>query len=244
MKDQRLLLKKSLLNNIPAIIFQGRDHCAPEILKSAAAIYQQNGCSVEFLYDFENLVNNFKSYHTEQKENLIIPDLNDSRDIKALIKCIYEDIPVVVFQGTDHCALEILKSAASIYQQNSYGKEFLSDFDSLMKDFEKYSQTNTNAIKLPDLSETEKDFVREDMKSDFENAVKNGNISRLAQMREQGYRPPLEAIKALSDSFSENTCVAVQKIFGIHLPDAQLKLNLFDYTDISCNLSRGVERSV
>lgn len=35
MKDQKELLKKCLVNDIPAIVFQGSDSCAVEILQAA-----------------------------------------------------------------------------------------------------------------------------------------------------------------------------------------------------------------
>lgn len=190
MKDQRVLLKKCLENKIPAIVLKGTDRCALKIMQSAGDIYKKNGCSMEFLYDFENLVKNFKGFHAEYKNELVMPSLYETPNVKALNKCIYEDIPVIVFQGTDNCASEILKSAKSIYQEDGYSEKFLAGFDSFIKDFEEYSQFNANSIKLAGLSETEKDFVREDMDYDFENAVKNGNISHLTQMKELGYHFP------------------------------------------------------
>ena len=36
MKDQKELLKKCLVNDIPAIVFQGSDSCAVEILQQLA----------------------------------------------------------------------------------------------------------------------------------------------------------------------------------------------------------------
>lgn len=53
MKDQRLLFRKSLLNDIPAIIFQGKDCCAAEILGSAVDIYKEK----EFLLSFYMILN-------------------------------------------------------------------------------------------------------------------------------------------------------------------------------------------
>ena len=42
MKDQKELLKKCLVNDIPAIVFQGSDSCAVEILQAAENIYRKN----------------------------------------------------------------------------------------------------------------------------------------------------------------------------------------------------------
>ena len=55
MKDQKELLKKCLVNDIPAIVFQGSDSCAVEILQAAENIYRKNGCSPEFLIDFHEM---------------------------------------------------------------------------------------------------------------------------------------------------------------------------------------------
>ena len=43
MKDQKSLLAKCLHNDIPAIVFQGSDSCAIEILQAAEKIYRKNG---------------------------------------------------------------------------------------------------------------------------------------------------------------------------------------------------------
>ena len=45
MKDQRKLLNSCLNNEIPAVVFQGTDICAVEILKAAQDIYRKHGCS-------------------------------------------------------------------------------------------------------------------------------------------------------------------------------------------------------
>ena len=77
MKDQNKLLKKCILNDIPAIVFQGTDGCAIEILQAAADIYKKNGCSEEFLYDFKQLIENFKGYQAENPKEIKVPALTD-----------------------------------------------------------------------------------------------------------------------------------------------------------------------
>ena len=52
MKDQIRLLRDCFHNEIPAVVFQGNDSCAGEILEAAKKIYQKHGCSQEFLYDW------------------------------------------------------------------------------------------------------------------------------------------------------------------------------------------------
>lgn len=79
MKDQKELLKKCLVNDIPAIVFQGSDSCAVEILQAAENIYRKNGCSPEFLIDFhENVVENFRAYQQENSVATKLPDLTTS----------------------------------------------------------------------------------------------------------------------------------------------------------------------
>ena len=79
MKDQKSLLAKCLHNDIPAIVFQGSDSCAMEILQAAEKIYSKNGCSPEFLKDFhENVVENFKAYQQENQSEIKLPDLTPS----------------------------------------------------------------------------------------------------------------------------------------------------------------------
>lgn len=79
MKDQNNLLKKCLNNDIPAIVFQGSDSCAVEILQAAEAIYRKHGCSPEFMKDFhENVVENFKAYQQEKTSEIKLPDLTES----------------------------------------------------------------------------------------------------------------------------------------------------------------------
>lgn len=51
MKDQIRLLRDCFHNEVPAVVFQGNDSCAGEILEAAKEIYQKHGCSEEFLYD-------------------------------------------------------------------------------------------------------------------------------------------------------------------------------------------------
>ena len=51
MKDQLRLLRDCINNDRPAVVFQGDDFCAPEILEAAKEIYCKHGCSEEFLFD-------------------------------------------------------------------------------------------------------------------------------------------------------------------------------------------------
>lgn len=188
MKDQRLLLRKCQLNEIPAVIFQGKDYCALEIMGAAKDIYKNHGCGMEFLYDFDSLIRNFEGYQIKHRSALARPKLVKMESLKLLVNdCIYTDKPVIVLQGSDACAVEILKSANDIYKQKGCSKTFQKGFESLINDFEEYREKNLANIKLPGLSDTEKEFIREDMDYDFDNAVKNGNLAHLTIMKELGY---------------------------------------------------------
>ncbi len=66
-------------------------------------------------------------------------------------------------------------------------KTFQKGFESLINDFEEYRELYFDNMKLPELSDTEKEFIREDMDYDFDNAVKNGNLVHLTTMKELGY---------------------------------------------------------
>lgn len=78
MKDQRKLLSTCIKNDIPAVVFQGDDKCAPEILEAALSIYKKNGCSAEFIYDFQLLINEVKAYQNESPDTVKIPGLSAS----------------------------------------------------------------------------------------------------------------------------------------------------------------------
>lgn len=78
MKDQVRLLRTCINNDIPAIVFQGDDKCAPQILEAALSIYKANGCSPEFLYDFQLLINDVKAYQKESPDTVKIPGLSAS----------------------------------------------------------------------------------------------------------------------------------------------------------------------
>lgn len=188
MKDQRLLLRKCQLNEIPAVIFQGKDYCALEIMGGAREIYQNHGCGMEFLYDFDSLIRNFEGYQVKHRSTLARPKLVKMESLKLLVNdCIYTDKPVIVLQGSDACAVDILKSANDIYKKKGCSKNFQKGFESIINDFEEYREKNLANIKLPGLSDTEKEFIREDMDYDFDNAVKNGNLAHLTTMKELGY---------------------------------------------------------
>lgn len=84
MKDQVRLLRDCINKDIPAVVFQGDDKCAPEILEAALRIYEKNGCSAEFVFDFQLLINEVKAYQKESPNTVKVPGLSASE--KELIR--------------------------------------------------------------------------------------------------------------------------------------------------------------
>lgn len=84
MKDQLVLLRKCLVNEIPAVVFQGDDSCTVEVLEAAIEIYRKHGASREFLYDFQLLINDVKAYQKQNPHNVKLADMSSSE--KELIR--------------------------------------------------------------------------------------------------------------------------------------------------------------
>lgn len=78
MKDQLRLLRDCINGDIPAVVFQGDDRCAPEILEAAKEIYRKNGCSEEFLYDWQLLIDEVKAYQSESPDIIKLPKLSQT----------------------------------------------------------------------------------------------------------------------------------------------------------------------
>lgn len=69
MKDQKRLLHKCLLEDIPAFVICGTDICS--------AYYQiavEKGCNSNFLEDLKLAIEDFKAFQCEEPEKVKIPD--------------------------------------------------------------------------------------------------------------------------------------------------------------------------
>ena len=77
MKDQLALLRKCVVNQIPATVFQGDDTCTVEVLQAAIEIYRRHGASREFLYDFQNVIEDVKAYQRQNPHRLKLADMTD-----------------------------------------------------------------------------------------------------------------------------------------------------------------------
>ena len=60
---------------LQAVVFQGDDSCVEEILIAAKEIYQKHGCSKEFLYDWQLLIEEVKAYQKESPHTVHLPKL-------------------------------------------------------------------------------------------------------------------------------------------------------------------------
>ena len=52
------------------------DSCAPEILEAAKEVYRRHGCSEEFLYDWQLLIDEVKAYQQESPQTVKLPKLS------------------------------------------------------------------------------------------------------------------------------------------------------------------------
>jgi len=58
------------------VVFQGDDNCAEEILTAAKEIYQKHGCTQEFLYDWQLLIDDVRAYQKESPHTVHLPKLS------------------------------------------------------------------------------------------------------------------------------------------------------------------------
>lgn len=77
MKDQLALLRKCVVNQIPATVFQGDDTCTVEVLEAAIEIYRRHSASREFLYDFQNVIEDVKAYQIQNPHRLKLADMTE-----------------------------------------------------------------------------------------------------------------------------------------------------------------------
>lgn len=74
-KDQRKLLNKCVMNEIPVFVLTGTDACAMTALMAYAAEARSLGCSDEFIKDLEtNVIPDFRAFQQEEAEKVKLPD--------------------------------------------------------------------------------------------------------------------------------------------------------------------------
>ena len=74
-KDQRKLLNKCVMNEIPVFVLTGTDTCAMAALQAYAAEARKLGCTGNFIYDLEtNVIPDFEVFQEEEPEKVKLPD--------------------------------------------------------------------------------------------------------------------------------------------------------------------------
>ena len=74
-KDQRRLLNRCVLNEIPVFVLTGTDQCALAALKAYAEEAKRLGCNTEFIDDLEgNVIPDFEDFQEQEPEKVKLPD--------------------------------------------------------------------------------------------------------------------------------------------------------------------------
>lgn len=74
-KDQRRLLNRCVLNEIPVFVLTGTDQCALAALKAYAEEAKRLGCNTEFIDDLEgNVIPDFEAFQEQEPEKVKLPD--------------------------------------------------------------------------------------------------------------------------------------------------------------------------
>ena len=74
MKDQKRLLHKCLLEDIPAFVICGTDICSVQAREAYYQIAVEKGCNSNFLEDLKLAIEDFKAFQCEEPEKVKIPD--------------------------------------------------------------------------------------------------------------------------------------------------------------------------
>ena len=74
-KDQRKLLNRCVLNEIPVFVLTGTDQCALAALKAYAEEAKRLGCNTDFIEDLEgNVIPDFQAFQEQEPEKVKLPD--------------------------------------------------------------------------------------------------------------------------------------------------------------------------
>jgi len=67
-KDQRKLLNRCVLNEIPVFVLTGTDQCALAALRAYAEEAKRLGCNLDFIEDLEgNVIPDFRSFKNRNR---------------------------------------------------------------------------------------------------------------------------------------------------------------------------------
>lgn len=74
-KDQKRLLSRCLVNEIPVFVLTGTDACAMAALKAYVAEARRLGCDEEFISDLEtNILPDFNDFQVDDPDSVKLPD--------------------------------------------------------------------------------------------------------------------------------------------------------------------------
>lgn len=74
-KDQRKLLNRCVMNEIPVFVLTGTDRCAMAALRAYAEAARQMGCNPEFVDDLMcNVIPDFRDFQAQEPEKVKLPD--------------------------------------------------------------------------------------------------------------------------------------------------------------------------
>ena len=74
-KDQRKLLNRCVMNEIPVFVLTGTDRCAMAALRAYAETARQMGCTEAFVEDLEcNVIPDFRDFQAQEPEKVKLPD--------------------------------------------------------------------------------------------------------------------------------------------------------------------------
>ena len=74
-KDQRKLLNRCGLNEIPVFVLTGTDQCALAALRAYAEEARRLGCNTYFIEDLEgNVIPDFQAFQEQEPEKVKLPD--------------------------------------------------------------------------------------------------------------------------------------------------------------------------
>lgn len=74
-KDQRKLLNRCVMNEIPVFVLTGVDACAMAALRAYAKEARDLGCDNEFIHDLTtNVIPDFESFQLQEAEKVKLPD--------------------------------------------------------------------------------------------------------------------------------------------------------------------------
>lgn len=74
MKDQKKLLHKCLIDDIPVFVVCGTDICSIQTMEAYYTIAKKRGCSSDFLEDMELVIKDFKLFQEQEPDKVKLPD--------------------------------------------------------------------------------------------------------------------------------------------------------------------------